>query len=66
LSEVLKHPDRQADLVISFNLTILDKMKKKETKEAVYMQPKLGHKASSLILRLKKTIARTKTVKNEK
>jgi ribosomal protein L29 len=41
-------------------------MKKKETKEAVYMQPKLVHKASSLILRLKKTIARTKTVKNEK
>jgi len=41
-------------------------MKKKEAKEAVYTPPKVGHKVNSLILRLKKTIVKSKTVKNEK
>jgi hypothetical protein len=41
-------------------------MKKKEVKEAVYMQPIPGQKASSLVLRLKKTTVKLKTVKNEK
>jgi len=41
-------------------------MKKKEAKEPFLMLIKTDHKANSLILRLRKIMVKSKTVKNEK